>query len=203
MMAAMLVCTPAMAVDSWSFEAFGGSAHNFNSRLKITQEGGYSQSLTANYDTRGFRSPPYYMLRAARWQNARAWEISLIHHKLYLTNPPAGVSSVSVSHGFNIISVNRAIRRGDWSYRFGAGPVVTHAEATILGTSYDGPYKLAGAALLAAAGRRFYVGSAAYIAIEGAVTAAYAKPRLDGVPSAELNVSNLALHALAGFGYGF
>src|SRR3989442_3355869 len=96
---ACAACTPAVAADTWTFEAFGGNAYNFNSRLKITQERGFSQSLTANYETRGFRSPPYYLLRAARWQNQRAWEISLIHHKLYLTNPPAGVSRQSVSHG--------------------------------------------------------------------------------------------------------
>jgi hypothetical protein len=203
-MFAWAACTPAaIAADAWSLEAFGGNAYNFNSRLKITQEGGFSQSLNASYETRGFRSPPYYMLRAARWQNQRAWEISLIHHKLYLTDPPAGVSGLSVSHGFNIVSVNRAFKRGDWSYRFGAGPVITHAEATILGTKYDGPYKLAGAGVLAAAGRRFYVGSAAYIALEGAMTAAYAKPRLEGTPSAQLSVANLALHALAGLGYEF
>ena len=75
--------------------------------------------------------------------------------------------------------------------------------ATILGTKYDGPYRLAGAGLLAAAGRRFYVGPATYIAVEGATTAAFAQPRLDGPPDAELRVTNFALHAMLGMGHEF
>jgi hypothetical protein len=43
------------------------------------------------------------------------------------------VADVSISHGFNIISVNRAWRTGGWTYRVGADPVVTHAEATGIG----------------------------------------------------------------------
>lgn len=72
------------------------------------------------------------MLRAGHSSGERAWEVSLMRHKIYLTNPPPGVSDVSVSHGFNILSLNRAFKAGDWTYRFGAGPVVTHAEAALL-----------------------------------------------------------------------
>jgi hypothetical protein len=196
-----LACATPVAAQTWSLEAFGGNAYNFDSRLRIAQDGGFGESLTAKYETRGFRPPLYYQLRAGHWSGERAWEISLLHHKIYLANPPAGVSDVSVSHGFNIVSVNRAFRAGDWTYRFGAGPVITHAEATILGAKYDGPYRLSGAALLTAAGRRFYVGTSTYVTLEGALTAAYAKPRLAGTPSAELNVTNFAAHALIGVGH--
>jgi hypothetical protein len=191
------------AADSWTLEAYGGTAYNFRNRLDIVQDGGFSRSLDARYDTRGFRSPPYYMLRAARWREGAAWEVSLIHHKLYLDNPPAGVSGLSVSHGFNILSLNRAYRDGAWTYRLGAGPVITHAEATILGTKYDGPYRLAGAALLASGGRRFYIGSATFIGVEAALTAAYAKPKLSGPPGGELTVRNTAIHLQVGLGYEF
>lgn len=193
---------PACA-GTWTLEAFGGNAYDFRSPLRITQDGGFSASLTASYETRGLRSPPYYVLRAGHWSGERAWEVSLMHHKIYLANPPAGVSDVSVSHGFNILSLNRAFKVRDWSYRFGAGPVVTHAEATILGTKYDGPYRLAGAGLLAAAGRRFEVGRSTYFAIEAAATAAYAAPRMAGPPNAELHVTNFALHAMLGIGHEF
>lgn len=53
-----------------------------------------------------------------------------------------------VAFAADIISVNRAFRRGNWTYRVGAGPVITHAEATILQTKYDGPYRMSGAAQL-------------------------------------------------------
>jgi hypothetical protein len=193
----------AIAADNWSLELAGGTAHNFKNRLKIEQDGGFSESVNASYDTRAFRSPPYYMLRGARWQGDAAWEISQIHHKLYLTNPPPGVTGVSVSHGFNIISVNRAFRRGDWIYRFGAGPVITHAEGTILQTKYDGPYRLSGAAILGGLGRRYYFSSSTYAGAEGAITAAYAKPRMNGPPQAQLTIRNTALHFLAGVGHEF
>jgi len=188
---------------TWSAEAFGGNAYSFRTPLHITQDGGFSASLSSSYETRGIQSPLYYLLRAGYWSGERAWELSLMHHKIYVANPPPGVSDVSVSHGFNIVSLNRAFKTGDWTYRFGAGPVVTHAEATILGTKYDGPYRLAGAGLLAAAGRRFHVGRSTWLAIEGAATAGYAAPKLPGPPDGELRVSNLALHGMLGIGHEF
>jgi hypothetical protein len=153
-------------------EALGGNAYNFRRGLQITQEGGYSESVRADYDTRGWHSPLYYMPRAGRWTESRGWELSVLHHKLYLSNPPAG-------------------------------PVVTHAEATILGTRYDGPYRLAGVALVAGLGRRFYVAEATYVSLEAAMTAAYAKPQLGGTPAADLTVRNVALHGLLGLGFDF
>lgn len=97
-MAAALVAGRAEGSDHWSLEAYGGDAFNFRNRLEITQDGGYSQSLSAKYRTRGLRTPLYWVLRGARWRDDAAWELSLIHHKLYLTNPPPGVSDLSVSH---------------------------------------------------------------------------------------------------------
>jgi hypothetical protein len=193
----------AAAADHWSVEAYGGSAYNFRNRLSISQEGSPSQSVDAKYETRGLRAPPYYILRAARWSGDAAWEISQIHHKLYLTNPPPGVGDVSISHGFNILTVNRAYRAGDWTYRIGAGPVVTHAEATINGTKYDGPYKLSGAALLAGAGWRYYVTESTFFSVEGLLTLARANPKLPGPPDGELRATNTAIHAAFGLGHDF
>jgi len=199
----LVVSAGAVRAEGWVAEAYGGDAFNLRSRLSIEQDGGFSRSLSADYETRAFRAPPYYMLRTGRWRGEAAWEVALIHHKLYLKNPPAGVASLSVSHGFNMVTLNRAIASGDWVYRFGAGPVITHAEATINGTVYNGPYRLAGVAVLAGAGRRFSLGERMFVALEGAVSAGYAKPRMSGPPDAELRVTNLALHGFVGLGYRF
>lgn len=193
----------ASAAERWSLEGYLGDAYDFRSRLKITQDGGYSQSISANYHTNGFESPMYYAVRGARWDEDRAWELSLMHHKLCLQNPPPGVTALSVSHGFNILTVNRAFRSGDWTYRFGAGPVITHAEGTINGVAYDGPYKLSGAALLAGGGRRFYPGRSTFFSLEVAATAAYASPTMSGALNAELEATNFAIHGLAGIGFEF
>jgi hypothetical protein len=191
------------AAHTWTVEAYVGNAYNFRSRLRIEQDGGFSRSLNAKYDTRGFESPPYYMLRAGKWKGSYATELSVLHHKLYLKNAPAGVSDLSISHGFNILTLNGAYRIKDWTYRFGAGPVLTHAEATINGIKYDGPYRLSGIAMLAGAGRRFYVAKSTFISVEAMATAAYAAPRMSGSLDGKVRVTNLALHALAGIGREF
>jgi hypothetical protein len=196
-----LLC--AAADEHWSLEAYVGDAHNFRTRLEVEQDGGYSRSLRADYETRGFDRPLYYVLRAARWQDVRAWEVSLIHHKLYLRNPPQGVAALSISHGFNIFSISRAGRSGDWIYRLGAGPVVTHAEATINGVRYDGPYRLAGAAVLAGGGRRFELGRSVFLSVELMATAAHARAKLPGSPGAKIATNSAAIHALAGVGIEF
>jgi hypothetical protein len=186
--------------EPWSFEAYLGDAYNFRTRLKIEQDGGFSRSLGADYNTNGFEVPLYYLLRAGRWQESRAWEVSLIHHKLYLGNPPDGVASLSISHGFNIVSLNRAARAGNWVYRFGAGPVITHAEAVINGVVYDGPYRLSGAALLAGGGWRVGLSGSVFLSAELMATAGYVKAKLSGPPDATIRTSNVAVHALAGIG---
>jgi hypothetical protein len=193
----------AIAEERWTLEGYLGDAYNFHSRLKITQDGGFSRSLSADYDTNGLDSPLYYTVRGARWEQDRAWELSLMHHKLYLQNPPAGVAALSVSHGFNILTVNRAFRTDNWIYRFGAGPVITHAEGIINGVSYDGSYQLSGVALLAGGGRRFYVARSTFFSLEAAATAAYASPTMSGPPNAEIKVTNFAIHGLAGIGFEF
>jgi hypothetical protein len=190
----------AAAAQTWSIEAYVGDAYNFRTRLEVSQDGGFSRTLRADYETRGFETPLYYMLRAGRWNGERAWEAALIHHKVYLRNPPTGVADLSISHGFNILAVSLAARRGDWTYRFGAGPVITHAEATITGVRYDGPYRLSGAALVAGGGRRFNLGKSAFLSAELMASAAYARPKLEGTPSARIETGNVALHAVFGLG---
>jgi len=192
----------AHARDGWSFETFLGDAYNFHSRLKIDQES-FRRELTADYDTRGFQTPLYYSMRVARRQGDGAWELQHIHHKIYLRNPPAGVASLSVSHGFNIVTANRAWDRNGMTVRLGAGVVVTHAEGTINGVLYDGPYELAGVALLAGVGKRLYLSRAAFFQIESQATAGYAKPEPKCDPALKLSVANVALHGLLGVGVDF
>ena len=193
----------AVAAERWSLEGYLGDAYNFRSRLRITQDGGFSSSISADYRTNGFESPIYYNVRGAHWEQDRAWELSLSHHKLFLQNPPPGVTALSVSHGFNMLTVNRAFRSGDWIYRFGIGPVITHAEGIINGIGYDGPYKISGAALLAGGGRRFYLDRTTFLSLEAMATAAYINPKMSGPLNAEITAANFAVHGLAGIGFEF
>lgn len=188
---------------AWSVEIMLGDAYNFDSRTRIEHGQHERFSLQGEYDTRGFQSPLHYAWRVARWQEDRAWELQLLHHKLYLRNRPPGINALSVSHGFNIVTLNRAIEADGWRFRFGAGPVIAHPEAQIAATSYDGPYELAGAAAVAGVGRRIAVGSRLYLLGELTATFGYIEAHPDGAPELRFSVRNPALHAQLGLGYRF
>jgi hypothetical protein len=81
--------------------------------------------------------------------------------------------------------------------------VITHAEATINGVRYDGPYRLSGAALLVGGGRRFEIGRSVFLSAELMATVAYASAKLPGSPQAKLKTTNAAIHGLAGIGVEF
>jgi len=110
----------------WSADLLIGDAYNFYSRTHIAHGTLGERSFDGNYETRGLEGPLHYVLRVSRWRDDRAWEVQLLHHKLYLENRPAGADSLSVSHGFNIVTLNRAFELNRSVIRIGLGPVVAH-----------------------------------------------------------------------------
>jgi len=199
-----LICPPAFTAErsGWSAEALIGDAFNFNSRTHID----YANSdvaLNGDYHTHGFEAPLHYTVRIARWHGDRAWELQLMHHKVYLQNRPQGVDALSVSHGFNIVSLNRAFAADPWRLRVGLGPVIAHPEAQIGAVSYDGPYELAGAAVLGAVGAQFTLTPKLSIVGELAATFGYIDVHPHGAPDLNFSIRNPALHAQVGVGYRF
>ena len=184
-------------------EALVGDAYDFDSRTHIEHAVLGNIHLDGDYETRGLEGPLHYAWRIARWSDGRAWELQLLHHKLYLRNPPAGVESLSISHGFNIITVNRAFEIDHWRVRVGAGPVVAHPEARIGGSTYDGPYELGGAAALLGIGRWAELSSHWSIGAEASFTFGYVDVKPSGSPRLEVSVRNPAVHAQVGIGYRF
>jgi len=194
----------------WSLELYGGSAASVPTPLRIRQAGMPDVTFTAHYATRPFRDSPYYMYRAGRWKTStrRGWEVELLHHKLYLRNAPPEVEHFEVTHGFNMLFVNRAQSRRPGVVRFGLGVVVAHPEATVRGRVLAGNrgllrdgYYLAGPAAQAAVARRVTLGrTPLFVGVEAKGTAAYARvPIADGHAS----VPNLAAHLLLGVGAEF
>jgi hypothetical protein len=198
------ICPHALADErsSWSAEVLIGDAFNFNSRTHL-EVASSDVVLNGDYETRGFEAPLHYTVRLARWDGDRAWELQLLHHKLYLQNRPQGVEALSVSHGFNIVSINRAFASDPWRFRIGVGPVIAHPEAQIGATSYDGPYELAGAAVLGAIGAQFELTQKLWIAGEIAATFGYVDVHPHGEPDLSFSIRNPALHAQVGLGYRF
>ena len=162
----------------WSFEINGGIPYNFPSPLVIKQEGEPTIRLTARYRSEPFVSPGYYLLRGGRWNDGKAWEIEFVHHKLYLDNMPPEVQEFSISHGYNIFTVNRASEKllfKDFNYilRLGAGVVISHPETTIRGLSLEqeggtlgGGYYITGPVLNIAMAKRLYFLDPLFINLE-------------------------------------
>jgi hypothetical protein len=204
--AALFLLAAGTSGAQWSVSAAVGLVYNAPVPLTIRQEGFPPLRLTARYDTHPFRTPLYYVLRVSRWDRGRSngWELTLVHQKLYLSNPPSEVGAFSVSHGCNLVTLNRAWRREDVVLRFGAGPVIAHPESIVRGKklSEDGGilgrgYYLSGACAVGSVARRF-TGGDFFLDLEGMLAGAYADvPVGDGSARAP----NLSLHGIIGAGY--
>ena len=189
-------------------ELSAGSAYNASSPLRIRQGGAPDLRLTARYATRPWTGAPYYAYRLGRWSPAqRAWELELVHHKLYLTNPPPEVQRFEVTHAYNLLLVNRAVRVPFAIVRTGLGAVVAHPENTVRGRPLaeargrlGGGYYLAGPAGQVAVAHHFRLRGGWGLSLEGKLSGAYARVPVQG---GDATVPNAAAHALFGVGYAF
>lgn len=193
----------------WAFEALGGDAWCFRTPLEICLENNSDISISAaEYETHSFETPIYYAVRFGRWRGDRAWELEMVHLKIDLQNGPEPVGRFEVSHGYNLVTVNRAwLFRRFFVFRLGAGAVVAHPESTIHGQGFDEHgsllregYYLSGPTAQAAAGLRFDVYGNMFLTLEGKLTASYARvPVADGYAHTPV----AAAHLLAGAGVKF
>ncbi len=206
--AAFALAVPAAraAEATWCFQAFGGDFWSVPAPLTIRQDGQPDIKINdAEYETKSFQKPPYYSVRVGRWQDERAWEVELVHPKLYLEDPPPEVQEFSVSHGYNFLTLNRAWKERWFIWRLGLGAVITHPESTVRGKHWeedgglliDDGYYLSGPVGQAAIERRFYLYKGLFASLEAKGTVSWAHfPIEDG--HAEL--WNFALHGLFGLG---
>jgi hypothetical protein len=200
-----LACSQALAgrQPEWSAEVLIGDAFNLTSRTHIHNVQVSPAAFGGDYETRGFEGPLHYAWRLTRWDRDRGWELQLLHHKLYLRNRPVAVEALSISHGFNIVTLGRAYARGPWRLRFGLGPVIAHPEARIAGVSYPGGYELAGAAALGSVGALLSLTPRWSAVGEIVATFGYADVHPGGEPDLRFSVRNPALHAQFGISYRF
>ena len=189
-----------------SVQLFGGAAYNFRLPLVIRQDGAENLRLHAEYDTKPFETPMYYSIRLGWWQENRAWEAEMVHQKLTLENRPPEIEHFSVTHGFNLLTLNRAWRHPHFIWRLGAGVVITHPESTIRGKTFeqeggiaDG-YYISGPTAQIAAEKRFYFYKGLFASVEAKYSLSWARvPVKDG----SADVWNSALHGLLGLGCDF
>ncbi|HEX7184716.1 MAG TPA: hypothetical protein VF756_23020 [Thermoanaerobaculia bacterium] len=204
---ALLPGRPAAAEEGWTFQAAVGAVTNLETSLEIRQDGFPDIELDAEYETRPFEGPLYYSLRTGRWRGRGGWEVELIHQKLFLQDAPPEVQRFAISHGYNLVTLNRAWDLRGLILRIGAGPVIAHPESEVRGrvldpqdTNLSGGYHLAGPVLQAGAERRFDLGDKWFLGLEGKASASRAEVPVAG---GEAEVPNVAFHALIGLGFRF
>jgi hypothetical protein len=189
--------------SEWSAEVLIGDAFNLTSRTRIDTAQASAAAFGGDYETRGFEGPLHYAWRLTRWDGDRGWALELLHHKLYLRNRPPGVEALSISHGFNIVTLGRAYAVNGWRFRVGLGPVIAHPEVRIDGASYDGGYELAGAAAIGSVGVAFDLTPRWSVVGDVAATFGYVEVHPSGEPDLTFSVRNPAIHAQFGLGYRF
>jgi hypothetical protein len=199
--------TVVSAQRRWSFDLNAGSAYNFPMPLNISQQGYPDIKLIAHYHTDAFSLPIYWDLRFSRWQNGKSWEFETIHHKLYLNNPTAEVQKFNISHGFNILTVNRGFIEKKFQLRAGGGIVLAHPESIIRGKAFGDSgdssltgYYISGPVINLAVSRPIHLGSRFYINAEAKSTLAYLYLN---VAQGHANFFSLAFHIVLGLGFDF
>ncbi len=205
-MACLFFSLPCYAHSVWSIEGALGGIYNFPIPLNISQDGYPDIDLTARYETRPFKLPPYYMLRVGRWKNCKAFEVEFTHHKLYLINNPPSVKRFTITNGYNLLTFNYAhLLKYDFIFRFGLGITITHPESRIRdlkfnekgGTLNNRGYYVSGPMAMLSLGRRFYLCKRLFFQLEGKLTAAIADVR---IARGHAFAPNVALHGLCGIG---
>jgi hypothetical protein len=185
--------------------AGAGLQYNVPLPLVIRQSGHPDLRLTARFDTRPFFEVPYYDVKVGMTREPWAFELELVHHKLYLVNRPPEVDTFEITHGYNPILLN--VVRDDWgvAFRAGAGFVFTHPQTTvrglrfpetggILGWYVSGPAAQVGFSKSWEFGRHFVAG------VEGKAVGAWARVPIVG---GSADVPNLSLHGLVTVGWRF
>jgi hypothetical protein len=193
---------PAPAAEAeWRIEAFTGTAHNFTTPLTVHQDGQPDFRMDARYETRPFTGSPYDSARVGWWRGSSGWELQLLHHKLYLANTSAEVSALEISHGYNMLTLSRALAWRGLTLRGGAGMVVTFPETTVRGRKRPTlGYDLSGFTAAAGVGGRWPQATRLALTGEVRLTLSWVTvPVFEG----HADVPNRALHFLIGLGYRF
>ncbi len=173
--------------------------------LLIKQAGRPEIKLTAHYSSKPLEVPVCWVWRIAYWSGRGSWELQAIHHKLFLDNRPSEVEEFSVSHGLNIVTINRGWKLGDVVARVGAGITIAHPENVVRGQRLPENggilgigYYVSGPTLAAGIERDISLIDRLFMALEGMITASYA---VVPVSSGRAYVWNASVQANLELGY--
>ena len=201
----LLAARPAPAAPRWQIDARLGGAWNVPLPLVLRQEGSDELRPAARWRTNALEFPLYYSWRVTRWQGEAGWALDLTHHKLHLADPPPEIGRFAISHGYNLLTVQRLRQEDGWHYGGALGAVVAHPESEVRGLTLDehgglfgAGYYVSGPTAGALLGRSSHVTGRLQALGEVRLTLSYAS-----VPIARghARVPNLALHGTIGLGW--
>ena len=167
-----------------------GAANSLGSTLRLEQDGAETRH-EADWATRSFEGPLYYAARVSRG----AWALRFVHHKLYLEDPPAVVESFAVSHGYNLLTLERSFAVAGGEILVGAGLVIAHPESSVRGRTYAGGYHLTGPSAAIGVARRIGLGGRLALVPDMRFTLSRAHVPIAG---GEASVPNAAFHLTVG-----
>jgi hypothetical protein len=199
--------SPSFGESGWAIEFLIGVPFSYPSSVTIRQAGEPDLRHRPRFQSRHFEGPIYYAVRIGKWDGPDGWELEMNHDKLYLSNPTQEIEQFAISHGFNRITLNRSMERGDVILRLGAGVLITHPENRVRGRrlSEDSGilgmgYHLSGPTAMVAIGARIGQREGPFLPLEGMGTASWVRvPVADG----EADLAVASLHGLMGVGYGW
>jgi hypothetical protein len=194
--------------ERWSLEIQGSAAENISMPLHISQKGYPDINLIAKFNSRSLTAPISWDWRISHWSGGQAWEIEAIHHKLFLENTTNEVTRFNISHGFNIVCINKAFEHNYFVSRVGMGIVLAHAENIVRSLSYDdsegfikiGYYEFAGPVLNLSISRPINFSKRWFLNAEAKSTFAYARVK---VANGNADLYNIAFHVILGLGGNF
>jgi hypothetical protein len=204
----LAAATAAAGEPGWRVELGLGGAHSLGSTLQLEQEDQPALALDADWAARSFESPLYYALRLARADARGAWALRFIHHKVHLENTTPEVERFGVSHGYNLLTLERGFTLGGFELWAGAGLVIAHPESTVRGETraenaggpFGGGYYLTGPTAALAAGRRLPLGG--HVAVVPELRFTLSRARVP-IAAGEASVPNAALHLTVGLEWRF
>ncbi len=184
-----------------------GLPYNLPLPLTIRQKGESTIHLTAQYDSQPFEIPIFWDWRIGYWNGSDGWELEAVHHKLFLQNKPSEVEQFDISHGLNLVVINRCFMKDKFIFKAGAGITLTHPESIVRGKKldeqrgiFDQGYYVSGPVLLFSAGRRLYLLEKIFLSVEAKLGFSYSfVPVADG----SADVYNIAAMVTLGIGTDF
>ncbi len=196
--------------QKYSFEFHLGYANNLPSKLIIEQTGYEDIELKAHYHSEPFNSPYYWLWRISYKNDSTCnYEFEAVHHKIYLQNEHPDIQHFGISHGLNLLLLNRVkIFKHNFHLNTGVGLVLAHPENKIrnkpLKESGNGilgmGYYLSGGVINISGGKYFAISKRWYINTEIRFNPSYSVvPIVDG----KAKVWNFAWQAIGGIGYFF